>query len=113
MKTIALIALLLRLPLAAEEADWVLGRWELAYDPEGRPADALEFLPDGEAVNLWPDGTRVHGIYVVTEQGVKAVFTLQGKDIITTFHADPARTELRILTSATGRETIYRKRGTR
>ena len=105
-----LLALLCAGPALAQDATWVLGRWELVYDPEGRPADALEFLPDGDAVNVWPDGTRVPGIYVVTEQGVKAVFTLQGRDLITTFHADAAHSELRIVTSATGRESVYRKR---
>lgn len=93
----------------ANEPSWPLGRWELVHDPEGRPGDALEFLPDGEAVSIWPDGTRVSGIYVVTPQGIKAVFSLDGRDIITTFHADPARRQLRIVTSSTGRESIYEK----
>ena len=96
--------------LAGEPSDWPIGRWELGHDPEDRPGDALEFLPDGEAISIWPDGTRVSGIYVVTPQGIKAVFSLDGRDIITTFHADADRQQLRIVTSTTGRESVYEKR---
>jgi hypothetical protein len=96
--------------LANEPSDWPIGRWELVHDPEGRPGDALEFLPDGEAISIWPDGTRVPGIYVVTPRGIKAVFSLDGRDIITIFHSDPDRRQLRIVTSTTGRESVYEKR---
>lgn len=93
----------------AADDDWVLGRWELVYDPDGSERDWLEFLPGGDAFSIWPDGRRVPGIYVVTAEGVKAVFTLEGRDIITTFHADPERRELRIVTSPTGVESVYRR----
>lgn len=94
---------------AAEEPDWPVGRWELVHDPEGREQDWLEFMPNGDAYSIWPNGTKVPGIYVVTEDGIKAVFSLKDRDIIATFHVDAARQQLRIVTSETGRESVYRK----
>jgi hypothetical protein len=106
-----LLALSLAPALAQEDgsAEWLIGRWVVAHDPEGRPGDTLEFAADGDVVNVWPDGTRTEGIYVLTERGVKAVFSYGGRDLITTFHTDPTRSELRIVTSANGEETVYRK----
>lgn len=96
-------------PAHAEEGAWAVGRWELAYDPEGRKADALEFTAEGDVYNHWSDGTRVSGIYIVTAEGVKTVFTRKGKDVIATFHTDPSRSQLRIVTSRSGKETVYEK----
>lgn len=95
--------------LADDDSGWPVGRWQLVHDPEGREQDSLEFLPNGEAHSIWPDGTRVSGIYIVTSEGIKAVFSLAGRDIITTFHVDADRQRLRIVTSQTGRESVYRK----
>ncbi len=107
---LAALALLCSPLLQAADASWAVGRWELVHDPDGGKTDWLEFTADGDAYNLWADGTRVPGFYVVTEQGVKAVFTVKGKDLIATFHADPAREELRIVTSTSGRPSVYRRR---
>lgn len=89
--------------------EWVVGRWEMTHDPEAREADTLEFTAEGDVYNIWSDGTRVPGIYVVTAEGVKTVFTRDGKDVIATFHSDAERSELRIVTSRSGAETIYEK----
>lgn len=112
MRHLAAILLALSLgwvPAHADQADWPVGRWELVHDPEGRKADALEFTGEGDVYNVWSDGTRVSGIYIVTAEGVKTVFTREGKDVIATFHSDPTRSQLRIVTSASGEESIYEK----
>ncbi len=88
---------------------WIHGRWELIEDPDGNPRDWLEFLPNGDVFNIWQDGTRIGGFYVVTHYDVKAVFTIDGRDLLTTFFFNTDRNELRIVTSATGRESVYRK----
>ncbi len=91
------------------DEQWILGTWELVYDPEGRATDWLEFLPSGDVRNTWADGTEVWGIYVVTQEGVKAVLSYEGTDVIFTFHADEQRNSLRIVTSNTGIESVYQK----
>jgi len=94
---------------SADDQDWIIGRWELVYDPEDRATDWLEFLPNGDVRNIWADGTEVSGIYIVTAEGVKAVLNYEGTDIIFTFHADEARRSLRIVTSNTGLASVYQR----
>ena len=89
--------------------DWVLGTWELAHDPDGSEKDWLEFRPDGGVYSVWPNGQRVEGIYIVAPNSVKAVFTHEGRDVITTFHFDAQRQVPKIVTSETREESIYRK----
>lgn len=112
-KYIPIITLLLTcwLPfagVAAEGEGWVYGKWELTYDPDGAKKDYLEFLPNGDALSTGPNG-KAEGIYIVDGDTVKAVFTWQGKDFIMTFFRDPASNALKIVTSHTGRESIYQK----
>ena len=87
---------------------WLHGKWELVYDPDGDKKDWLEFLPDGDVHSKGELG-EVEGLYVVTPKGVKAVFTYQEKDFIMTFHYDRDEQALKIVTSHTGRESIYKK----
>ena len=92
----------------AGDDTWLLGKWELTYDPDGAKKDYLEFLADGDAYSTGPLGKQ-GGFYVVSADSVKAVFTYKDKDIIMTFHFNEARDELRIVTSHTGRESIYKR----
>ena len=105
------IALLLLLPFAyshAADDSWLLGKWELTYDPDGGKKDYLEFLENGDAYSSGQLGKQ-EGFYVVSADSVKAVFTYKEKDFIMTFHFNEAKDELRIVTSHTGRASIYKK----
>ncbi len=93
---------------AADEA-WVVGRWELVYDPDGAQKDWLEFLPNGDVYSIGQDGTRYAGFYIVTADGVKAAFSRDGKDVIAVFRADEQRRSLKIVTSPGGEASVYRK----
>lgn len=99
------------LPAFADEA-WLLGKWELIYDPDEAKTDWLEFLPDGDVYNIWNDGTRVPGIYIIGQESVKAVFTYNDKDLIATFHYDKEKQLLKIVTSTSGKESVYQKKDT-
>ena len=105
------MALLLLFPsmngLAADDS-WLIGKWELTYDPDGGEKDYLEFLENGDAYSTGHLGKQT-GFYVVAEDNVKAVFTYKDKDFIMTFRTNEARDELRIVTSHTGRESIYKR----
>ena len=105
------MALLLLLPFAyshATDDNWLLGKWELTYDPDGGKKDYLEFLENGDAYSSGELGKQ-EGFYVVSPDSVKAVFTYKDKDFIMTFHFNEARDELRIVTSHTGRASIYKR----
>jgi hypothetical protein len=92
----------------AENDDWILGKWQLIYDPDGSPADYLHFHVNGDVVSTGQAGT-VKGIYLVSSDRVKAVLTVDEKDLILTFFFNEERNQLRIVTSDTGRESIYQK----
>ncbi len=105
--TFMAMAILIILPVWAEET-WIVGKWELYFDPDNVEKDWLEFAANGDAKSIGPLG-ELDGFYVVAGKDVKAVFTYKGKDIIATFHVNEQRDELRIVTSHTGQESIYRK----
>ena len=88
--------------------DWLVGQWELIFDPDGAKKDFIEFKADGDAISSGPLG-RVEGLYLVNHESVKAVFTYMEKDFIMTFFYNQQKDELRIVTSHTGRESIYKK----
>jgi hypothetical protein len=94
--------------MSAEDDSWLVGKWELSYDPDGAKKDWLEFLPNGDAWSIGANG-KIQGMYIVDEDTVKAVFTWKKKDFIMTFHADRQNNLLKIVTSHTGKESIYKK----
>jgi hypothetical protein len=93
---------------SSEDEAWLYGKWELSYDPDGAKKDYLEFLANGDAWSIGPNG-KVQGIYIVDGDSVKAVFTWKGKDFIMNFHADKQKQQLRIVTSRSGKASIYTK----
>jgi hypothetical protein len=88
---------------------WVYGKWELVYDPDGAAQDWLEFFPNGDVTNLGKQNKKIEGIYVVSADQVTAVFSQSGKDVITVFFFDEDHRALRIITSRSGKESIYKK----
>lgn len=92
----------------ADNESWIYGKWQLSYDPDGARMDWLEFLPNGDARSIGPNG-RIEGIYIVDGDTVKAVFTWKGKDFIMNFRADRNNHLLKIITSRSGKASIYKK----
>lgn len=95
--------------LRAADEEWLIGTWELHYDPDGARTDWLIFEPDGDVISRGPQGREFHGMYISTPEGVKTVFTHEGQDVIATFHHGDDRQVLKIVTSASGEESVYRK----
>jgi hypothetical protein len=76
------LAMLLLSPLLpqianAQEADWLVGRWELSFDSDGNAKDYLEFSANGQVNSISPKGRRRTGMYRVDTQQVVASFPLQ------------------------------------
>lgn len=94
--------------MSGEDESWLYGKWELSYDPDGAKKDYLEFLANGDAWSIGPNG-KIEGIYIVDGNTVKAVFTWKGKDFIMHFRADKQKRLLRIVTSRSGKASIYTK----
>ena len=100
--------MLIATPGFTADDSWLFGKWELTYDPDGAKKDYLEFLENGDAYSSGELGKQ-EGFYVVSADSVKAVFTYKGKDFIMTFHFNAAKDELRIVTSHTGKASIYKR----
>lgn len=106
---IVLSLILLTLPLhAAEDASWLYGKWQLVYDPDGASTDYLVFKENGDLISISEHGTY-YGFYQVVPGAVRGVLTNNGKDLLLTFFYNEAKTELRIVTSASGVESVYKK----
>ncbi len=88
--------------------DWLIGTWKLHYDPDGSTKDYIIFKANGDAISSGPLG-ELEGFYTINPVSVKAVFSYKERDFIMTFHFNAQRDELRIVTSDTGRESIYKK----
>ena len=110
VRYVAMCLLLFSVATVSAEPDesWLHGKWELTYDPDGADKDWLEFLPDGDVYSSGPLG-RLAGFYIVDGDAVKAVLTFRDKDFIMNFKADRQAGQLKIVTSHTGRESIYSK----
>jgi len=106
-----LVALSLAVPLSmAGTPSWLLGRWELKFDPDGSEKDFLEFNTGGQVINISPTGRQMTGIYVLKEEGVKTSFVLpNGKMISATMIPSDNKRELRMKNSPTGKFTVYEK----
>ena len=85
------------------------GTWELVYDPDNAEPDWLEFFPNGDVTNRGKNNIKIEGMYVVSPDQVTAVFSQKGKDVITVFFFDEDHGALRIVTSKSGKESIYKK----
>lgn len=105
---IALLLLLQVSLLKADAYDWVVGKWQLVYDPDGGKTDYLEFLANGDVTSSGPAG-KYEGFYIASHGMVKAVLTIHEKDLILTFHHNSDNTELRIVTSDSGKASVYEK----
>lgn len=107
-----IMAIWLTLPtVQAEEDDaWLIGRWALSYDPDGATTDYLIFRANGDLISISEHG-EYHGFYLVVPGAVKGVLTKDGQDLLLTFFYNEARTELRIVTSDSGIESVYSKVG--
>ena len=109
------VALLITLSLAATLSmaatpAWLLGRWELKFDPDGSEKDFLEFNTGGQVISISPTGRQMTGIYVLKEEGVKTSFVLpNGKMISAIMIPSDNKRELRMKNSPTGQFTIYAK----
>lgn len=91
-----------------DDESWIYGKWQLNYDPDGASVDWLEFLPNGDAWSIGPNG-KIQGIYIVDGDAVKAVFTWKDKDFIMNFRTDKQHQLLKIITSRSGKASIYKK----
>lgn len=92
------------------EGDWLIGKWEMAQDPDGNAKDWMEFAAGGKVASIYPDGRRVPGTYSTSVQAVDIVFSApNGRSIPIQLTYGADRSELRARSEQTGHTSIYKK----
>lgn len=109
--TVAVIFLALwsSAPLLGADGTWLVGKWELSYDPDGNEKDWLEFTKSGEAFSISPNGRHVPGEYVVTDSEINITYTFNGKIIPMTLKFTPDKRKLLAYSKRTGKASEYSK----
>lgn len=64
----------------AASNDWLLGNWQMTYDPDGDTKDVLSFSKGGEFVTTEASsGREIKGIYVLKSDRVDVSLIYQGQ----------------------------------
>ena len=95
--------------LAAEPPAWILGKWELAHDPDGSPKDFVEFKSSGRVISTGETGGSVAGEFTVAGQEVRMVFQNRGKAVPLTMKYDAKKKRLLNFSARTGNTAEYQK----
>jgi uncharacterized protein (TIGR03066 family) len=96
-------------PSWAGQDDWLLGKWEMAYDPDGSPTDWIEFKPEGRVVVTAEKGGPVAGEYVVHGADLQMTFHKNGRDIPIAMKYDAKKKRLLNFSQRTGHSAEYKK----
>lgn len=97
------------MPVFAAEGSWLVGKWELSYDPDGNEKDWIEFTKDGEAFSISPNGRRVPGQYIVTDSEIGITYSFNGKTIPMALKFTPDKKKLLAYSKRTGKTSEYQK----
>lgn len=79
---------------AGSEQDWLLGRWELAYNPENDDEDVILFREDGSVVIQTVDGREINGQYRVVEDRLYLNLMLPTRPLQVSFAISPDHSRL-------------------
>ncbi len=88
---------------------WLVGTWELTYDPDGSEKDWVEFTADGKSYSISPKGRRLPGEYSLSGQTISNVFTYNGKTIPQEFTVSSDKKKLLFYSKKTGSTSEYEK----
>ena len=61
--------------------DWLVGTWELAFDPDGNPKDWLIFDERKQVVSRGPDGRTTSGTHRFTGDEVSLFFIVGSRSL--------------------------------
>ncbi len=76
------------------EHDWLLGQWELAYNPENDDEDVLLFHEDGRVVIQTVDGREINGRYRIANDRLYLTLMLATRPLEVSFAISPDHSRL-------------------
>lgn len=106
---VLLLTVMTTIPVFATDHQWLLGKWELSYDPEGNEKDWIEFSESSEVVSITADGRRISGIYKVSDSEVNISFSYKGLTIPIRYTYTPEKNTLHLFSAKTGNTSVYEK----
>ena len=104
------IVLILSPNINASERQWLVGVWELHFDPDGDTKDWLEFTSDGKVYSLDSKHKRkVPGKYEMTRNEIDITFYWKGRAIPVLLTYETGRDALYAFSKKTGSTSMYMK----
>lgn len=95
-------------PAAAKSRpDWMVGTWELSYDPDGAPQDRMVFRADGTVTNQFPGEPDVDGEYRAAGDRVMVTLNEGDRTRTTEMRLDEATGKLLFTSDSTGSTAEY------
>lgn len=90
-----------------DQAQWVGGRWEKAFDEDNQAKDFLEFRPPAEVESIGANGKRTAGKFVLKGSKLKLYFPVNdGKTLEMPLSVSPEQDRLSFV-SANGHQAFY------
>jgi hypothetical protein len=96
-------------PVFADDQSWLVGKWEMSYDPDGNAKDWLQFSADGKVTSISSSGAGPVGSYVVIGNQVQMTFTVKTRAVSMTLNMSPDRKKLLNFSKRTGNTAEYTK----
>ena len=90
----------------APDGDWLAGAWTLCEDPDGSPADALLFMPDGTGSVIRPKGSLSFA-YKQAGRSVSLQARVGDRTVPIELMATPAYDKLVLHSDSTGNDSFY------
>jgi hypothetical protein len=90
----------------APDGDWLTGAWTLCEDPDGSPADALLFMPDGSGSVIRPKGSLSFA-YKQTGRAVSLQARVGDRTVPIELQASPEYDKLVLHSESTGNDSFY------
>lgn len=94
----------------AQSDGWIIGTWQLSYDPDGDSKDTLTFKTGNQFTNIDSKGNTFNGTYEVNNGRVKVDLTKQGKTFMSFMLGyEKAKDALHFYSEKTKKTSIYKK----
>ena len=104
---IVMMACLLGPAAVAADQGWLVGKWEMSFDPDGNEKDWLQFSADGKVVSISASGNGPAGTYVVSGNEVQMTFQLKSRSVSMTLTISPDKKKLLNHSKRTGKTAEY------
>jgi len=94
-------------PVVAADQSWLVGKWEMSFDPDGNEKDWLQFSADGKVVSISGGANGPVGTYVVSGDQVQITFQLKTRSVSMTLAISPDKKKLLNFSKRTGNTAEY------